>query len=651
MKFHLLGAACTAITTAAASAATLLVPAHHATIQDAIDAAASGDVIMVEPGTYKESLLIDSKDLILTCTSKSASAIVDGEGTKRCLECRNLSSATTIRGFTFQNGKSPLTRVPMPPPESLEDWARILPELHGGGVRLNKADVQFMACDFQSNIAHEGSALYAWRSATSFTDCRFRNNFAAHSGTVTVNTLGRGHVTFEYCMLYGNAGGGVQTTTQEIETERIGDKPRIPNMKPITVNQTLFEANTGTALGVNRANLALTGSQFQNNDGDDVKFYYGFGSPTSGNGTCNVNKCTFMGSTGNGCISLGGQTDATISNSNFIDIVSTVNGGAISVHSGSLELYSNSFIRIKTDALYGGAINAFDVGELWAVDCDFSYCTSGVPVGKPLPHWSPDCPSLGIPAGGAFRLDQSTGFIESCRFEHCAAHQGGFISLTRGDLSLTSNTFEHGVAHWGAAIHAESDSYGSTMLLSHVYSHENTYAMCHGMKSVYTSRSPSIFEYASCDVESTEDTAVDNYAESDGSIVYVHNTSPEHPGSATFDLLKLNHCRSEIGNIFTLEGRNSCTLFGCSIRKNSCGTAGHLLFNNADSLHIDDCLFALNSTLARSYLAPARAVIHTHHISCLTHVSNTAFCRNFLVAFDGPWMDGGGLRDLGYDCW
>ena len=55
MKFHLLGAACTAIMTTAASAATLLVPAQHATIQDAIDAAASGDVIVVDPGPHQRA--------------------------------------------------------------------------------------------------------------------------------------------------------------------------------------------------------------------------------------------------------------------------------------------------------------------------------------------------------------------------------------------------------------------------------------------------------------------------------------------------------------------------------------------------------------------------------------------------------------------
>ncbi|MDH3713573.1 MAG: hypothetical protein OET44_06955, partial [Gammaproteobacteria bacterium] len=43
-----------------AGAATLNVPSDHATIQAALDAAAAGDSIVVEPGTYIENISLES---------------------------------------------------------------------------------------------------------------------------------------------------------------------------------------------------------------------------------------------------------------------------------------------------------------------------------------------------------------------------------------------------------------------------------------------------------------------------------------------------------------------------------------------------------------------------------------------------------------
>ena len=58
-----------------ANAGTLDVPADHATIQLAIDAAASGDTIRIKSGTYIENLVVSGKQVHLKGVGN---VVVDG---------------------------------------------------------------------------------------------------------------------------------------------------------------------------------------------------------------------------------------------------------------------------------------------------------------------------------------------------------------------------------------------------------------------------------------------------------------------------------------------------------------------------------------------------------------------------------------------
>lgn len=65
---------------ALASAADLLVPGQFPTIQAAVNAAASGDRILIAPGTYAERIAWTGKGLSLVGTDGAASTIIDARG-------------------------------------------------------------------------------------------------------------------------------------------------------------------------------------------------------------------------------------------------------------------------------------------------------------------------------------------------------------------------------------------------------------------------------------------------------------------------------------------------------------------------------------------------------------------------------------------
>jgi len=96
--------------TQSAEAAIINVPADHATIQVAIDAAASGDTIIVAAGTYSENLTLN-KSLTLqgeqagvnACGRVGSETTVDGVGTIR-LELLTGSAGSIIDGFNLTGG-------------------------------------------------------------------------------------------------------------------------------------------------------------------------------------------------------------------------------------------------------------------------------------------------------------------------------------------------------------------------------------------------------------------------------------------------------------------------------------------------------------------------------------------------------------------
>jgi len=92
---------------------TRLVPSEYGTIQGAIDAAGTGDTVIVAAGTYTENINLGGKDIILTSTdpedwSVVEATIIDGDSADTTVRFTGTETANCrLQGFTITGGAGP----------------------------------------------------------------------------------------------------------------------------------------------------------------------------------------------------------------------------------------------------------------------------------------------------------------------------------------------------------------------------------------------------------------------------------------------------------------------------------------------------------------------------------------------------------------
>ena len=83
----------------------IIVPNDFPSIQDAISAAVSGDEILVEAGTYSESIDFLGKTISVTGVSGSSNTIIDGGGSGVVVSfVTGETHKSLLDGFTLQFG-------------------------------------------------------------------------------------------------------------------------------------------------------------------------------------------------------------------------------------------------------------------------------------------------------------------------------------------------------------------------------------------------------------------------------------------------------------------------------------------------------------------------------------------------------------------
>lgn len=296
-------------------------------IRPAVEAAASGDVIVVGPGTYTGTGAVDialtGKTLTISGSDPNNPVVVAGT----IIDCR----AEGEFGLHFiqmgPNKDTNLTLVGLTITHSTKSQS-------GGAVLCHGGTLRAVNCTFADNAVEcWGGAVYCEDSQATFEGCTFlRNSSAVLRGGAVAST--NSQVVFSDCLFQQNSGNAMT-----------GFDSRV------SVSDCTFENNTGS-------------------EGGAIYNYVALGTETSVPLT--VTRCTF---TGNSANSAGGAihsyaASSAISSCIFVGNTSLRDGGAIYNHRCSASIQSCLFSSNEATGT-GGAVMDFYECNSAIVHCTF----------------------------------------------------------------------------------------------------------------------------------------------------------------------------------------------------------------------------------------------------------------------------------------
>ncbi len=179
---------------APASAADILVPQDAATIQAAIDLAASGDRVLVAPGTYAERVDFSGKDIVIESTDGAEATVIDGGGQDAgaghvVVFAGGETRAAVLRGFTVTGGFGS---------------GGSFGEGEGGGILIDGSGPLIEACIIAGNLGIDGGGLEARSGDARVVATVFRDNRAILGGGLYAEG---GRITVERSDFLANVGG------------------------------------------------------------------------------------------------------------------------------------------------------------------------------------------------------------------------------------------------------------------------------------------------------------------------------------------------------------------------------------------------------------------------------------------------------------
>ncbi len=205
-------------------AATINVPADQPTIQAAINAASTGDTVLVAPGTYFENINFLGKAITVKSSGGNKVTIIDGSHANSVVTFNTGETRKSVlRGFTIQNGNT---------------------SLEGGGVSIYNASPTVSGNIVQNNTAENGGGGIGVEFS---------------SALVQANTVSNNSQTPGYS---GGVGGGGIEVGGAGAAQIIGNVVQNNNWTVNGGGVTLFDAGTPTLKNnIIRGNVAYSQGQ------------------------------------------------------------------------------------------------------------------------------------------------------------------------------------------------------------------------------------------------------------------------------------------------------------------------------------------------------------------------------------------------------
>ena len=171
----------------------ILIPAHFPTIQEGIDAAPEGKVILVAPGTYEENITFQGKAITLKGEGGAEVTVIDGgqNGVVVRFDWAE-TEESVLDGFTITNGGN---------------------NKYGGGIHCGQTTAPVIKnCIITRNQTvgmSDGAGIYSYHSSPTILNCLIKENWTdqSHDGYGAGIYSGGGlGPTIKNCTIIGNIG-------------------------------------------------------------------------------------------------------------------------------------------------------------------------------------------------------------------------------------------------------------------------------------------------------------------------------------------------------------------------------------------------------------------------------------------------------------
>ncbi|MBN2372869.1 C10 family peptidase [bacterium] len=130
----------------------------YSSIQDAINAASHGDIIIVHDGVYIENIAFSGKPITVCSENGPARTVIDGGGAGSVVRFDQMEDANSaLRGFTIKNGNAE----------------------RGGGIICDNSSPVIAGCFIKENIASsKGGGIYCRNGSAQIINCKLLGNTA-----------------------------------------------------------------------------------------------------------------------------------------------------------------------------------------------------------------------------------------------------------------------------------------------------------------------------------------------------------------------------------------------------------------------------------------------------------------------------------------